>query len=294
MRWLVILSSVVVLMVVLRHYLRIRHRMSCTHAALLDREERMREQERLAALGAMSAGLAHEMSTPLGAVSCMNATRRKATEKVHAMIAEREPDLASDEAYLRCLEILNEGDNVIDAGLVQARNLLDQLRSYAKNEKHEPIATELHERIDGALLLMHGMLKNRIEVRREFGDLPNVVCFPVKVTQIMLNLLSNAARAMPESGVLTVSTAVEAEHAVIRVADDGEGIAPEVRDRIFEFGFTTHGDRGGSGLGLAITSELVSMHEGTIEVDSELGRGTTFTVRLPLDLDRRRVGSQAG
>jgi len=294
MRWLIILSSVVVLMVVLRHYRGIRHRMSCTHAALLDREERMREQERLAALGAMSAGLAHEMSTPLGAVSCMNATRRKATEKVHAMIAEREPGLASDEAYLRCLEILNESDTVIDAGLVQARNLLDQLRSYAKNERREPVPTDLHERIEGALLLMNGMMKNRIEVRREFGDLPDVVCFPVKVTQIMLNLVSNAARAMPETGVLTVATGIEDGQAIISVADDGEGIAPDDRDRIFEFGFTTHGERGGSGLGLAITSELVSAHEGTIEVDSELGRGTTFTVRLPLDLDRRRAGSQDG
>ncbi len=174
---------------------------------------------------------------------------------------------------------------MIDAGLDQVSSLLNELRGYAANEPSSPVRVDLHERIDGALLLLRNQLKNRIEVRKDFGDLPQVPCYPVKITQILLNLLLNAAKAIPAEGVITIATRLEDGCAVIDVSDDGVGIPEEHLERIFEFGFTTRLEQGGTGLGLAITREMIRHHRGEISVVSEPGRGTTFTVRLPLDLD---------
>ncbi len=287
MRWLVIISSLAVVVVVLRHYLQLRMSVSCANATLRDQKHRMLEQDRYAALGGVTAGIAHELATPIGAARCTHATHRKAVEKMRGMMESAAPDMGDDEAYARCVSVLDEGDRIIEAGLEQASALIEQLRAFSVRDRGRPEPVDVADRIDGALLMIRNQTKNRIEVRRDFADCPPLVCYPVKLTQILLNLLSNAAQAIPDQGAITVITASDDDHVEIRIADDGTGIPADVRDRIFEFGYTTRTESGGTGLGLAIVAELVSMHHGTIDVESEPGAGTTFSVRLPRDLDRR-------
>ncbi|HPF34243.1 MAG TPA: ATP-binding protein [Candidatus Krumholzibacteria bacterium] len=282
MRWLVILSSVVVLVVILRHYLGLHRSRSRVVHQLTRSRTRLAKAEKLASLGAVSAGIAHELSTPLGAVRCTVGNQRLTREKLLAHLRETHPGLEQDPTVTRCLTMLAEGDRVLDTGMEQVAALLQEMRAYATQEAAAPEPVDLHERIDGALVLVHNLLKRSVEVRREYGDLPPVPVHPARFTQILLNLLVNAARAMPDGGVITVRTTREGDHVTVSVADTGVGIPPENLDRIFQFGFTTHGESGGTGLGLPITRDLVEGHGGAIAVRSEPGRGSEFVVTLPL------------
>lgn len=282
MRWLVILSSLVVVVVILRHYLGLHRSRSHAVHLLTTSRHRLAKAEKLASLGAVSAGIAHEISTPVGAVRCMASNQKLARDKLLAHLRATVPDLDQDPEVRRCLDVLSEGDRVLETGLEQVVALLQELRAYAAQEPADPVPVNVNERLDGALLLVHNLLKKNVEVRREYAELPPVPLHPSRFTQIVLNLLVNAARAMPDGGVLTVATARDGDCAVIRVADTGVGIPPENRDRIFETGFTTRADDGGTGLGLPIVRELVEAHGGSIAVASEPGAGAAFTVRLPL------------
>lgn len=282
MRWLVILSSLLVLVVILRHYLGLHRSRSRAVHQLTRSRHRLERAEKLASLGALSAGVAHELSTPLGAVRCTIGNQQMARDKLLDHLRGLRPDLDDDPVVARCLAALAEGDRVLDAGMEQVAALLQELRGYAAQEAAEPVPADVNARLDGALLLVHNLLKQNVEVRREYGELPPVPLHPARFTQVALNLLVNAAHAMPDGGVLTVATDRDGDCARVRVTDTGVGIPAEALERIFEFGYTTRAEDGGTGLGLAITRDLVEEHGGAVDVASEPGRGTTFTVRLPL------------
>ncbi len=290
MHWSIILVCAVVLLIVIRHYSNLQRSCSQAQDQLERNQHRLELAEKLASLGAMSAGIAHEMSTPVGAVRCMTSSQQMARDKLVAMVQEKAPELAADPKFSKCLNVFADGDRVIGTGMEQVSSLLEQLRHYASKEAPHPVATDLHERIDGALLLIRNMTKTKIEIRREFAELPEIIVYPVQFMQIVLNLMTNAVRAMPDGGVLTLTTGLVDGMVQVQVTDTGVGIPAEDLERIFEFGFTTHGDIGGSGLGLPITNEMVLQHCGSLVVESELGQGTTFRLRLPLNLADRLEG----
>jgi signal transduction histidine kinase len=290
MHWSIILVCAVVLLMALRHYSNLHRSCSHAHDQLQHNRHRLEQAEKLASLGAMSAGIAHEMSTPVGAVRCMTSSQQMARDKLVAMVQEKSPELAADPKFSKCLNVFADGDRVVGIGMEQISSLLVQLRHYASKEAPHPVVIDLHERLEGALLLIRNMTKNSIEVRREFGELPEIKAYPVQFMQIMLNLMTNAVRAMPDGGVLTLTTSLVDGMVQVQVADTGVGIPVDDLERIFEFGYTTHGDSGGSGLGLPITYEMVLQHCGSLTVESEPGQGTTFCLRLPLNLADRLEG----
>ncbi len=143
----------------------------------------------------------------------------------------------------------------------------------------------MHEGIESTLTLLHHQLKKRIDVVREFGDLPEIECFPSRLNQVFMNLLVNAIQAIDGEGRITVRTSASATHIRLEFHDSGRGVPPDVLPRIFDPGFTTKGVGVGSGLGLAICYQIVHEdHGGEISVDSQLGTGTTFTVTLPIQV----------
>src|SRR5262249_54005706 len=124
--------------------------------------------------------------------------------------------------------------------------------------------------------------KKNVQLEMDLTELPRVTCYAAKINQVMMNLLTNAIDACPEGGTVTVRTRPEDSGVRIEVADNGCGIDPEHRDRIFDPFFTTKPVGQGTGLGLSISYGIIQDHGGTIEVDSTVGRGTCFTIRLPL------------
>jgi signal transduction histidine kinase len=167
------------------------------------------------------------------------------------------------------------------------------LRNFARLDEAEVRQTNLHECLESTLTLVHHELKNRISVRKEFGDIPLVPCHASQISQVFMNLLVNASHAIQGSGEVTIRTCCDGPWVKIQVSDTGSGIAPENLPRIFDAGFTTKGAGVGTGLGLAICQKIIQDHNGSIAVESKVGKGTTFTVCLPIEWKISHLDSDA-
>ena len=242
------------------------------------------QSERLAMLGRMLAGMAHEIRTPLGAINGNNAVLEEVYDQVlerfQQLVAEH-PELASQcEKASECL------DDTIRTNRMASERLLaivKSARSFARSDESGMRSVDLNEGLDDSLVLATHELKNRIQIVREFGELPEIECYPSQINQVFLNLIVNAAQAIEGRGSIRVRTWIQDDTVRVAVSDDGVGISPEVRDRLFDPGFTTKETGQGSGLGLSICNTITRNHGGRIEVESAPGKGSTFTVVLPRD-----------
>ena len=244
------------------------------------------QSERLAMLGGMLTGMAHEIRTPLGAINGNNdvleAVCDQVREQFKQLVAEH-PELASQcETACECL------DDTIRTNRMASERLLaivKSARSFARSDESGTRGVNLNEGFDDSLVLATHELKNRIEVVREFGELPRIECYPSQINQVFLNLIVNAVQAIEGKGSIRVRTWVQEDTVRVAVSDDGVGMTPEVRDRIFGPGFTTKETGQGSGLGLSICYTIIQNHGGRIEVETAPGEGSTFTVILPKGQD---------
>ena len=227
-------------------------------------EEQVQLSEKLASIGQLAAGVAHEVNTPLTGISSFTQT----------LLAGSDPD----DPKTRMLE-------KIERQTFRAAKIVNGLLHLARPGRSDsagpvPINAVIN---DVLVLLEHQLESGNVRIRRELAD-PSPVIRGVefKLQQVLLNLCLNARDAMPTGGWLTVSTHVAGGHAVIEVADTGTGIAPEHLSRIYDPFYTTKPAGQGTGLGLSITHGVIREHEGTIECSSRPGRGTRFTLNLPL------------
>jgi PAS domain S-box-containing protein len=243
------------------------------------------QAEKMAALGNLVAGVAHEVNTPVGAISANTDVARRALDLIDEGLAD--PSIralvAEKTRMLRAIAILRESNDVMKEASERVSKIVRSLRSFARLDEAERQKADLHEGLESTLTLMRHELKHGIEVVKNYGDLPLVDCFPNQLNQVFMNVLVNAVHAMGTRGVLTIRTRAEAGMAVIEMEDTGKGIAPEHLPRIFDPGFTTKGVGVGTGLGLSISYRIIQEHKGTIEAKSELGKGTVFTLRIPVD-----------
>jgi two-component system NtrC family sensor kinase len=143
---------------------------------------------------------------------------------------------------------------------------------------------DIHEGIEDTLTIVHHELKNKATVERNFGDIPPISCYPSQLNQVFLNLLMNAVQAIEGVGKITITTFQKNNQVYIQFEDDGVGIPEEALERIFVPGYTTKDRGAGTGLGLSICHQIIKDHNGDILVESEVGKGTTFTVVLPMDV----------
>jgi signal transduction histidine kinase len=170
----------------------------------------------------------------------------------------------------------------IKEGAERARKIVRDLRVFARSQDDVWQSVDLREEIESSLTLINHLLKDRVTVDRKFGELPQVECIRSQIDQVFLNLLANAAQAIPGPGSITLRTRREDGVAVVSIADSGPGIPPEVSGRIFDPFFTTKPVGEGTGLGLSISYEIVKKHGGDIVAESPLGGGAVFTVRIPV------------
>lgn len=245
-------------------------------------QSQMVQLEKMASLGSLMAGVAHEINTPLGALRSNTDTFLRLLRKVRDALVERQQ--ASDAELLDLLNRLDEPAQVSETAAERIVRIVNSLRSYARIDKPEMELADIHEGIESTLTLVHHELKNRVEVRKEYTALPLIQCYPNQLTQVFLNLLVNASHAIGDRGVIRIVTRmVDDGHISIAITDTGTGIKPELMDRIFNPGFTTKGAEHGTGLGLSIVHKIVEQHHGRIDVQSEVGRGTTVTIILPIE-----------
>ena len=252
------------------------------------------QREKMASVGQLVAGVAHELNNPIGFVSSNVATLEEFVRRLRAMLeVYRMVPLSSvdkkrvDDEWVSlkidyALKYLDSMILGIKEGTERTRKIVRDLRVFARSDEDVWQPVDLHEEIESSLTLLNHLLKDRVTVHRRFGDLPSVECVRSQIDQVFLNLLANAAQAIAGRGEITIETRQEDGAAVVTIADSGAGIPVDVLGRIFDPFFTTKPVGEGTGLGLSISYEIVKKHRGEVTAESRPGAGAVFTVRLPL------------
>lgn len=238
----------------------------------------------LATLGNLVRGVAHEINTPLGALASNHDTTRRALEKLQRILDD---EVVTPDELVEVRRIVHAVTAVQETNVMaveRMKHVVSALRTFGRPDRSEIDRVSLEAALEGTLELAKHELGRGIAVETDFGGIPDVECYAQQVNQVFMNLMMNAIHAMVDGGTLRVRGRSLGDAVEVDIADTGSGISPEHLEKLFEPGFTTKGGRVGMGLGLAICREIVDRHGGRISVDSELGVGTTFTVRLPLRL----------
>lgn len=230
-------------------------------------EQRIRNSEKLASVGRLAAGVAHEINNPLGGILNCLYNLRKGTLSPSRL-----------EEYRVSME----------DGVRRVQKIVRQLLDFSQQDEPEFAPTDINHVVDRVLVLTtHLFAPNRIVLETGFGQgLPNVMLDRHMIEQVLMNLVLNAVQAMKDGGGLTIRTSVVEGVCLIEVRDTGSGIPPAVLPRIFDPFFTTKSEGEGTGLGLSVSLGIVERHGGKILVDSEIGKGTTFTLCLPVSRER--------
>lgn len=265
--------------------------LAAANRELRDTQTQLVQSEKMASLGMLVAGIAHEINTPVGAISSMHDTLVRAVEKLRISLAEQFPEGLEGKNRLHfLLGTIEDSNKVIKSGTERVTEIVRRLRSFAHLDEAELKTVDLHEGLEDTLMLMHHEIKHNIEVIRYYGDVPEIAVYPGRLNQVFLNIFNNARQAIKGKGTITITTGVKDNQAFITIADSGVGIPAEKVKKIFDPGFTTKGVGIGTGLGLSICYQIMQDHHGRIDVESEIGKGTMFTLWLSMDLDTE-IGS---
>jgi len=231
------------------------------HAELVATQAQLVQSAKLASIGQLAAGLAHEMNNPIGIILGFA-----------QLIGQRYGD-----------EKLKGYAAAIEREAMRVRRIVEDLLGFARQTAAATTRIDLRQTADEALnLVEYQMTKENIRVHRRYSAEPAwVMADPDQVLQVLMNLIQNARQAMPTGGEMTVSTWSEGSWSLIAVADTGVGISPENLERIFDPFYTTKPVGQGTGLGLSVSYGIIGRHGGDIQVASQVGAGTTFTIRLP-------------
>ena len=255
------------------------------HQNLQKTQARLIHSEKMASLGGLVAGLAHEMNTPLGAVKNSADLAYSASEAIGNAVNRHDntKEVQDDRQFQRGMALLRENTQLGISAVGRLAKLVESLRSFARLDEASYKVVDLHKGLEDTLTLLEHSFGGRITIEKNYGDVPPVLCYPAELNQVFMHLTANAVEAIKGEGKIAIRTFVDQDQAVIRIADTGVGIPPERMDRLFEPNFKTEGARVKTSLGLFISYQVVTKHEGRIEVDSRVGGGSTFTVFLPLE-----------
>ena len=256
------------------------------------------QSEKLASIGQLAAGVAHEINNPIGFVNSNLGTLKNYVGDLLQIIALYEsgrPLLAADPALysrieaacgLADLDFLRSDIETLIAesieGTARVRRIVQDLRDFSRVDSLEWQWADLHDGLESTLNVVMSEIRYKADVVRQFGTLPKVECMPAQLNQVFMNMLVNATQSIAEHGTITLRSGCSGDQVWISIADTGKGIPPELMTRIFDPFFTTKPVGKGTGLGLSVSYGIIEKHGGRIEVESVLGQGTTFTIRLPV------------
>lgn len=237
---------------------------------------RLIQAEKMAVLGLLVAGVAHEINTPMGAIHSNNDIMYRAVNKIEKALGPSPHPEAT-----RLLGILKDVCRNNEIATERIMHIVRGLKNFARLDEAERKSADIHEGIESTLMLLQYQLKTRIRIEKDFGDLPMIECHPNQLNQVFMNILVNSVQAIPNKGTIRIRTWKEDQAVKIAISDTGCGIPEEHLSKVFDPGFTTKGAEMGTGLGLSICHRIVRDHGGTIGVESSMA-GTTFTITLPV------------
>ncbi|AZG35456.1 ATP-binding protein [Shewanella psychromarinicola] len=252
--------------------------------------EQLMQYEKLASLGQLTAGVAHEINNPIGYVASNLVSLNEYTGNLMMLVQQISELLPIDQAHnlkqQYDFEYIKQDLPTLLAqsgdGLNRVIEIISDLKDFSHLDDAEFIEIDLHLGIHSTLNLIDNELKYRAEVQKVFSDLPLVRCVPSQVNQVLLNLLLNAAQASDTRGIITINTGSDEHWVWFSVKDNGSGIPQNKLEQIFQPFYTTKAKDQGMGLGLALSRKIIDKHLGVLEVISEPGIGSCFTVKLPI------------
>ena len=263
---------------------------------LEDAHNQLLQSEKMASIGQLAAGVAHEINNPIGFVNSNLGALRQYIQSLLKLLAtyeQHEAELAPesraavgalkqeiDITYLR----QDVGDLLTESlgGLQRVKRIVQDLKDFSHVSDSEMQWANLQDGLESTLNVVWNELKYKAEVIKDYGTIPEIECIPSQLNQVFMNLLVNAAQAIKERGTITLRTRQEGENVSIEISDTGSGIPQSIINRVFDPFFTTKPVGTGTGLGLSITHGIIRKHNGQIDVSSEPGVGTTFRIVLPL------------
>jgi signal transduction histidine kinase len=273
-------------------------RIKQTNNRLEEAQNQLLQSEKMASIGQLAAGVAHEINNPIGFVSSNLGSLRGYVEPIFDLLAllkdqprEALPaelrdalerlDKAVDLEFVQedLPQLLNESED----GLLRVKKIVQDLKDFSRVDHADWQDADLNAGLDSTLNVVMNEVKYKAEVRKDYGVLPPVRCIAAQLNQVFMNLIVNAAHAIAERGTITLVTrVVDDDWVCVEIGDTGSGMSEEVKRRIFEPFFTTKPVGQGTGLGLSLSFSIVQKHGGRIEVDSEIGVGTRFKVWIPV------------
>jgi len=247
-------------------------------AEALDKLTRAQEQlvrsEKLASIGQLVAGIAHEINNPVNAIVNTVGPLEEAVQEI---------DSADPAARAEAAKDVRDMVRVVQRGAQRTKAIVTALHNYSRTDDESVVEFDVDRSIDDSLELLRHLLKQNVTVTKHYSNAGRVRGHAGQINQVFMNLLTNAAQALTgrDSSVITIETRGDPDGVEVKIQDNGPGIPPEVLPRIWDPFFTTKDVGEGTGLGLSIVHELVERHGGTIEVETRVGEGTAFTVKLP-------------
>lgn len=233
---------------------------------LKDTQVQLINSEKMASLGQLIAGVAHEINTPLASINSNNGIMAKIIKKIN------------DESVVEMLTEINELDR---EAVQRISNIVKSLKKFVRLDEAELQEADINKEIDLTLDLMRHETKNRIEIIKNYGEIPLIKCYPNMLNQVFMNILINACQSIKNSGTISITTSFENKNLTVKIKDSGAGIEPGQLSKIFTAGYTTKGVGVGTGLGLAISEKIVQKHSGKIAVSSEINKGSEFVITIP-------------
>ena len=231
---------------------------------LKDTQLKLINSEKMASLGQLVAGVAHEINTPVASIKSNN----EITKKLITLMPEGETT-----------DLLKEVNEIDTEAIARINRLVVSLRKFVRLDEAELQEADINKEIDLTLDLIRHETKNRIEIIKNYGKLPPVKCYPNMLNQVFMNILVNAAHAIKGGGKISIDTNYKNNNLIVKIKDNGCGIKEP--DKIFFAGYTTKGSGVGTGLGLAISQKIIEKHNGKIEVKTKLNKGSEFCITIP-------------
>lgn len=271
-----------------------QHQLALAHDTLKHNQAQILQQEKMASVGQLAAGVAHEINNPMGFIASNLSSLAKYLERLTEFIRTLEaklqgaPDNELDALRnkLKIDYILGDAQHLVEEsldGAERVKKIVQGLKNFSRVDQAERLPADINECLDSTLNIVWNELKYKCEVKKEYGTLPPTICNPQQLNQMFMNLLVNAAQAIETKGEISIKTWADQDWIYTRISDTGCGIPQDKIKRIFEPFYTSKEVGKGTGLGLSIVYDIVvKNHKGDIQIESEEGRGTAFTVKIPV------------
>lgn len=264
---------------------------------LKEAQNQLIQSEKMASVGQLTAGIAHEINNPINFISSNIKPLQRDLREILDVLSHYEKSIKKLKLTDKFIEVENYKNDIeyhllvneikellngIDEGARRTTEIVRGLRNFSRLDEEDKKLADINEGIESTLLMLRNQLKNRIEVEKKLGNIPMLLCYPGKLNQVFMNIINNAGQSIEGTGKITIETKSVNGDIIVSIKDTGKGMTSKVMKHIFEPFFTTKDVGYGTGLGLSISYGIIQEHNGSIKVSSKPGHGTEFVITLPL------------